>query len=560
MKPTLTDFPPISSWTLLENAEIITLDPSHPSAHSLLMAGNRIVALFDEPHPGLTLPAGTVRCYNLRGRTVVPGFTDSHMHLLEWGIALGRAELSAARSAPEVVALATAHVRQNPVAPGGWIVGQGWAFNQWHDPTLPTSTAMLDEAFPDNPVILYSKCLHLAWANAAALRAAAIDADTPAPPGGEIARDPQTRRPTGILKEDAIYLVDRIIPPLDDAARRKALERAIATAHAFGIVAVHNMEPVETFRILQQANTENALRLRVTFYLPGAVLDDAVRAGIRARLGDERLRVAGVKLFVDGSLGGRTAWMFEPLENEPDNVGIPILHGRELRGVVGKANANGLSCAIHAIGDRAVADALGAYEEAWNALAGSPVRDGLRNRIEHFQTIRPEELAVLGRVPVAACMQSSHLFFDWEAADRWLGKRARWTYPLRSLREAGALLALGSDAPVTDVNVLQGMYAAAHRRDLDGRPAGGWYPEECITRAEALEAYCLAGPRISRDEGDRGALSPGKRADLAVLDVNPLTASAEALRDGRALATLFDGQWVHGADWAAEGTGSIQQR
>ncbi len=552
MPPTTTR--PAAEWLLLGNAHVITLDDRSPAAGSVLVGDHRIQAVFDSPRPDLTLSTARVRRLDLQGRTVLPAFTDSHIHLMEWGITLGQANLEHARSPEEVARDLAAFHKDKPVRPGEWVVGRGWSHNQWPNPIVPASTELLDGLFPDNPVILHSMCGHLAWANTAALRVAGITANTEESfPGGEITKNPETGEPTGILKEEAISIVDKARGIPSVAARREALQRAIREAHANGIVAVHAVEPLETFQLMEQARLEDQLDLRVAFYLPVAAIDDVVSAGIRSFLGDDRLKIGGLKLFTDGSLGGRTAWMLEPYLEDPPHTGIPILHGAELHSVVLRANRNGLSCAIHAIGDRAVRETLEAYAVAWKELEGSSVRPFLRNRIEHFQTVHPDDLRYLRDMPVAACMQPVHLFADWRAADRFFGpERARWTYPCRTLSESGACLALGSDAPVATVSVPTGIYSAVWRRDLEGQPEGGWVPEERISMLDALKAYCSAAPAIVLEENRRGRIEPGLLADLVVLDTDPLTATPEAMLNTQIVATLFDGRWVFGGE-AIEG-------
>jgi len=540
--------PELMEWLLLEDGNVITLDDAQPKGRSVLIGNGRILAVFDTPRPEIRLSAARMKRFNLGGKTVLPAFTDSHIHFLQLGISLGRANLEPARSPADTTRLLAEFHEDHPVAPGSWVIGQGWSHNQWHDPTLPLDTSLIDAVFPKNPVILHSLCGHLAWLNAEALRVAGLTRDTPDPPGGELARHPETKDLTGILKENAIELAARQIPRPTLSERREALRRAIREAHSHGIVAIHNVESVETFRLFQEARREGWLDMHVAYYLPVDVLDEVVKAGIRSNLGDDRLRVCGVKLFTDGSLGGRTAWMLEPYLEEPKHSGIPTLEVETLRAIVRKANGNGLSCAIHAIGDRAVRETLRACHAAWEALDDQPaLRRTLRNRIEHFQTVHPDDFAYLKDMPMAACMQPVHLFADWRAADRFFGpERARWTYPCRSLAAAGACVALGSDAPVATINIAIGLYAAAYRRDLEGNPEGGWIPEECLSMDAALRGYCTAGPAITGDEEDRGRIRPGHRADLAILDTDPFTASPEELRSAAVTDTLFDGRWVHG--------------
>lgn len=533
-------------WTVIHNARIRTLDPQMPRASSILLVDGRIVAVAAEDLRDSIGSLGAVRAIDAGGRTIVPAFTDSHIHFVEWGLALARPDVDAARSPEDVARIARRHVDQHPVPPGRWIVGQGWSHNNWTSPELPTSPRLLDELFPDNPVVLYSKCLHLAWVNSAALRIGGVDRNTPDPAGGEIARNTATGEPTGILKENAEDLVQKYIPACTELDRQEAIQRATRACHAHGIVAVHPLESADTFASFQRAHDASRLRMRVAFYHPVAVLDELLRAGIRMGLGDDRLKTLGVKLFTDGSLGGRTAWMIDPYEGEPENRGIPVMEIDVLQDRVARANAGGLSCAIHAIGDRAIRETLIAYQKSWAALADRPERQRLRNRIEHFQTFHPDDLPRLADLPVYATMQPVHLFADWRPADRFLGsKRAALTYACDTLRKAGARIALGSDAPVEHVNVAWGLHATCHRMDLDNKPVYGWHSHEALTVEQALEGYCVVPAEIAGEEHQRGRLRPGMVADLAVLDRDPVEAPRGTLKDMKVLGTMLDGRWVH---------------
>ncbi len=540
------------------NATIHTMDPARPVAGHMLVAGDRILSCNDDESPlgihharpgfGDTRRrlADSVTFHDLQGATVIPGMTDSHVHFLWWALNMTLADLGIARSEAHAVEVLRKHC--GAVAAGKWIVGFGWAHNLWEDPRLP-SRASLDAAFPDNPVFLSSKCGHLAWVNSAALAAAGLGDDSPDPQGGELERraDGTGRQLTGILKENATSLVESRItkPGREDLLR--ALKAGQERAHSLGLTSVHTPEPLDTWDFLQTAHGEGLLTMRVQFLIPVAALEHL--EGLRARhgLGDPMLRIAGVKMFTDGSLGGRTAWMYEPYEGEPGNTGICVAGPDEIRETTLRANRAGLPMAIHAIGDRSVGDVLRAFDAAREELGASGAAGtspAVANRIEHLQSYSPRDLDLIRRVRPVASMQPVHLCADMGPADRFWGDRARHAYACRTLSDAGCLMSFGSDAPVEPIEPFFGVYAATTRRNLDGAPEPGWNPQEKITREEALAAYTRNPAIVAGTQAGLGTLAPGKLADFVVLPGDPCRVADGELRDMRPRATFVSGQCV----------------
>lgn len=541
------------------NGNIRTLEPNHPWAPHMLVAGERIWFCCDQRAPlGLDfresgfdhqrkLLADQVECIDLGGRTVMPGFIDAHVHFLWWALTMTRPDLSGARS--EAQAVETLLSRTTHVAPGEWILGHGWSHNTWPGATLP-SKASLDAAFPHNPVFLTSKCGHLAWLNSRALRLLGITPSTPDPPGGAIYRrevDGNVEL-TGILAEDAVGRAEAALPPPSLPTKRQAFVQAQLRAHALGIVAIHTPEDLDTFDFYQQMHSDGLLRLRVAFYAPAADLDALLATRLRYGFGDDWLFLAGVKIFADGSLGGRTAWLYHPYENEPDSVGTPVRTFEEILALTIRANRAGLPVATHAIGDRAVGEVLRAYELAaaeTGSMGATGTRPLVRNRVEHLQLIAPQDFDLIRSVRPIASVQPVHLCTDWRPADLHWGKRARYAYALRTLAQCACPLAFGSDAPVEPIEPWWGIHAAVNRCDLQGQPPHGWYPEERLDLEQAIASYTLGGAVACGRNRSLGSLKPGKLADFIVLDQDPWQVAPTQLRNLSVLQTYVAGECVY---------------
>ena len=524
-------------FVLYENARIRTLDPALPEAGAILVCNGKIHALYQEQNPVIS-GFGNIRRVDCRNLVMLPAFTDSHLHLLETGEQLTTIDVSGARSEDEAVEILKK--KSSGFKPGEIIQGSRWGHNLWKPPQLPTKHS-LDNAFPENPVFLFSKCGHLLWANSQAMKLAGITRDTPNPGEGVIDRDPETGEPTGMFKEDASDFFYDALPEASVSKKKEFLRNAVKHLNRFGIVNVHASDSVETFHLLQQLKNEPEFTLNAVVYLPSSSLDSLVASGLRSGLGDDRLRFGGLKVFVDGSLGGRTAWMHDPYDEEPENLGIYVATKETLLEVVGKANRNGIVAMTHAIGDRAIDTLLDVYEEVEKTLTPEN-RPPLNNRIEHFQLLRDYMLPRIKKMEFFASMQPVHIFSDWYAGNRFWGKRSRYAYAFRTARECGVPVVFGSDSPVEPVNVFWGMYAAVARKDLEGKPDEGWYPEESLTSREALEAYCSKPPGVVGESSVKGTLTPGKRADFVLCDKDPLNQSPEEWKDGNVLATIVAGE------------------
>lgn len=522
---------------VLYNGNIHTMDPSHPRATALAIAGNRIAAVGDDAAMRALLGRDG-QAVNLEGRTAVPAFTDSHLHFMSWGLSLRQIDLAGVPALEEALGRVAARAEATPA--GQWLTGRGWDHSLWRGGGFPTRHD-LDGVAPHHPVWLRRKCGHAGWANSRALALAGVTAATPDPPGGAIEHD-AGGEPTGILKDTAMDLVSSLIqePTLDEAA--EAIQAATAAAHRHGLVNVHTMEGPAAFRAFQHLHAGGELQMRVLIQIPEENLEAAVRLGLRSGLGDERLRIGGVKIFADGALGARTAAMLAPYEGYPGDRGIVIADGGALTAMVRQASRAGLAAFVHAIGDRANRDVLDAVEASRRAGEGLH----LRHRIEHVQILHPDDVPRLARLGVVASMQPLHATQDMLLADALWGDRCAGAYAWRSVLDSGAVLAFGSDAPVEDLSVIAGIHAAVTRRRPDGSPGPeGWIPQERLSAEEALRAYTVGAAYAGGEEAIKGSLSPGKLADVAVLSRDILAIPPDEILETEVVATLLDGRFVY---------------
>lgn len=531
---------------LLVNGRIYTMDAECPRASALAISGEHILAVGDGSAMGSESWLGDLRVaggevLDLQGRCVLPGLTDSHIHFTWYALGIRHVDLTGATALGEVLALVAGQAQETE--PGEWILGRGWDQERWPERRFPTA-ADLDRVAPEHAVMLRAKSGHALVANARALSLAGITAETPDPPGGRIGRDVEGR-PNGMLFEDsAMALVAGLVPLPVPEEVDEALRSAFPSAWRVGLTSIHDVDGPPAFAAYQRLRARSELGLRVVKYLPLEALDCALEVGLQAGLGDDWLRVGGIKLFTDGALGPRTAAMLAPyegVENESESTGVPTMEEDDLRQVMRKAARGRLPLAVHAIGDRANRMVLDAVADA--AKVGAR---GLSHRIEHVQLLHPDDMHRLAQLGIVASMQPLHATQDYEMADRYWGDRCATAYAWRSLLDAGALLAFGSDCPVEDLNPFLGIHAAVTRRRPDGSPGPeGWYPEQRLTVEEAVRAYTLS-PAQAVGVGDRlGSLAPGKLADLVILDRDVFACDPMEIAKTQVLATMIGGQLVY---------------
>jgi len=470
----------------------------------------------------------SARSVDLKGGTLTPGFTDAHIHLITWRRALDEPWMEA--QTPEAVESAVAE--RLAAAPGReWLLVRGWVPREW--PAERRRRAMLDRIAPERPLVLQAVDGHSVWANAAALARAGIRGDTPDPPGGRIERDASGGL-TGILIEAADRPVRSAVVHGEDAA--VTLKRALSRARALGITSAHDFDRSATWRAAQDLEREGALGFRLLLSIPLVALDEALALGLRSGFGAERLRIGPVKMFADGTLGSATALLEEPYEGSRDS-GIEVTSAAALAEGCRRAAEGGLAVAIHAIGDRAVRQALDAIE---GPLAAG-FRYPLPPRVEHVQLARNEDFARFRSLGALASVQPIHQVTDRDVARAKWGSRTERSYPYRALLAAGAPLLLGSDAPFDRAGPMLAIQAALMRR-ASGEPTGAaFHPEQRIRLAQALRAH-LETPHVAAGWGTRlGRIEKGYGADLARFDQDLCSIPVETWHQARVL-----GVWVGG--------------
>lgn len=556
---------------LLVNGNLWTQDEGLPNASAVAMQAGRIAAMGSDGDI-LPLAGPRTQVIDLGGRRVLPGLTDAHFHFQGWALSRRELPLAGLPSLPAVQEAVRQRAAQIPPGGSQWIKGQGWNEGSWPEARLLTRHD-LDAAAPDHPVMLWRSDLHLATANTLALRLAGIDASTPDPEAGLIDRD-AAGQPTGILRDKAMDLVDAVMPRPGSAEIDAAMRDAIAEAHRLGLTGIHDFrigdasESRGAFHAWQRLHAAGDLKLRVWMMIGGELLDEAIRLGVRSGFGDDRLRIGAVKYFADGSLGARTAWLLEPYAD--GGLGLPVTPMAELAGAIQRGAAAGLPVAIHAIGDRAVRELLDVFSEVLPRVARSETghsrkpqltidnsqltidNSRIPHRIEHVQHSHPDDLRRLGALGLVASVQPIHQVDDMALVERALGSsaapesdgRTRWSYAWRTLLDSGAVLALGSDCPVASPNPFWGIHAAVTRQRRDGSPAGGWHPEQRLSVAEAIAGYTLGPAYASGQLAAQGSITPGKLADLVVLERDIITVPPAEIADIRPVMTIFDGEVV----------------
>lgn len=521
---------------ILHNGKIRTMNAIQPHATALAVENGRIMAAGSDDDV-LALANRNTEIEDLHGQTVWPGLTDAHIHLDYYAFSLNKVNCETSTKEECLRRIAE---RAGTTPAGRWVIGHGFDQNQWPDGY--GSAAELDAATGNHPAFLTAKSLHAAWANHLALQMAGIDRFTSDPASGQIQRD-QAGEPTGILLENAVSLVERILPSPSDLDAAEAIDQAQKQLWSMGLTGVHDYDRRRCFQALQILESQNRLRLRVLKGIPYDSLAEAVSLGLRSGFGGEFLRMGSVKLFSDGALGPQTAAMMQPFENS-NNTGVLLLNQTDIFEIGQQASQSGLSLAIHAIGDRANHEmingfaSLRAYEEQYHL-------PHLRHRIEHVQVLRQEDLHRLAELDIIASMQPIHATSDMDTADHHWGIRSRYAYAFHSLLDVGTKVAFGSDAPVESPNPFLGMHAAVTRKRTSGYPGGlGWYPEQRISLDQALAGY-TTGPAFAAGlERVHGQLMPGFFADLIVLAEDPFTLAPESIYQLQPVATMISGVWV----------------
>jgi predicted amidohydrolase YtcJ len=529
---------------IITNARVWTVDKAHPTAQAVAVFGDRIIAVGSKVDVEVLRGVET-KVVDAGGKLLIPGFNDAHVHFVGGGLQLDSVQLNDAASPGEFVRRIGEQAKKTPK--GEWIQGGDWDETKWNPSGLPTKE-LIDPVTPDNPAFLGRYDGHSALANSTALRLAGITSQTPDPPGGAIVRDAQGN-PTGDLKDAAMDLVFKVIPPLSHEQRLRAVRRALEYAASLGVTSVQHMDP-DYPDIAAYAELLQFGELTTRIYAAPLIdqVDDQVKIGIRHAFGGPSLRIGAVKAFADGSLGSRTAYFFDPFSDEPGNHGL-LAEGMQplslMRDRMMRADAAGLQICTHAIGDQAISTILDLYTDVVRAHPGME----RRFRIEHAQHMAAKDFARFAQLDVIASVQPYQAIDDGRWAEARIGHdRASRTYAFRTFLNHGVHLAFGTDWDVAPLNPMLTIYGAVTRATLDGKNPNGWFPEQKLTIAEAVEAYTIGSAYAEFQENEKGSITPGKLADMVLLSEDILSLDPAKIRDVKVLKTIVGGKVVWDQD------------
>jgi len=535
--------PKPSATLVVTNAAVYTVDKQHPRAEAVAIIGDRIAAVGSRAEIDLWRGPET-KVIDAGGKLVLPGFNDAHVHFIQGGAQLDQVQLIDVASPQEFAKRIAAQVAKTPK--GQWILGGRWDETKWPKPELPTKE-LVDAVTAATPIFVERYDGHEALANSAAMKLAGVDAKTADVPGGVIVRD-ASGNPTGIFKDAAQELIYKAIPPMSHEQRIRVARRALEHAASLGVTSVQHMNP-EFPDVAAYSELAEKGELTTRIYAVPMETDwrDQAKVGIRRSWGSPYLRLGAVKGYADGSLGSRTAYMFEPFADDPGNTGLlsdemhpPSAMRERLMG----ADAAGLQLRVHAIGDRAISMMLDIFGD----IEKEHGYHDQRFAIEHAQHTVQKDFERFAKLHVIASMQPYHAIDDGRWAEKRLGHdRARYSYAWRSFLDHGVTLAFGTDWPVAPLDPMLGLYAAVTRATLDGKNPGGWIPEEKITLSEAVEAYTMSSAFAEFQEKDKGSITPGKLADMVILSDNIFDLKPEAIRNAKVETTIVGGKVVYGA-------------
>lgn len=535
---------------VLTNGRIVTVDDARPEAQAIAFSGDRIEALGSTDEiKRLTGP--NTHVIDLKGQLAIPGFIDSHAHLTNVGGAQLELNLMNVDSWDKIVAMVAEAV--DHAKPGEWIYGRGWHQEKWTSRPEPNvegfpTHASLDKVSPNNPVVLVHASGHAAFVNAKAMEASGIKRSSESPSGGEILRD-KDGDATGLLRERAQGLIREPAPTPEerDARTRKQIELAAHESLSKGITTFEDAgSPLTTVDVMKKMADEGTLGIRLWVMLRGsnAVIGPALARYKMIDYANGHLTVRAIKRYMDGALGSHGAWLLQPYSDKPDSTGLesdPITGADGIDETAKLAMANGYQLCIHAIGDRANREVLDIYERAFKA---NPDKRDLRWRVEHAQHLSAQDIPRFGRMGVIASMQGIHCTSDAPYVLERLGaERAKeGAYVWQKLMKSGAVVANGTDAPVEDVDPIPNYYASVSRKTKTGMV---FYPDQRMSRMEALKTMTINGAYAAFEEGNRGSLKPGKYADVTVLSKDILTIPEDEIPTAKVVYTVVGGKVLY---------------
>ena len=525
---------------IVVNARIYTADAARPIVDAIAVRAGRIVFAGDVAG-ARALAGNATRVVDAGGRAVIPGMTDAHAHVLGLGDKLQSVDLVDTRSYDEVIARVAARARTTPK--GQWILGRGWDQNDWGDTRWPSHEA-LSRAVPDHPVMLTRVDGHAVLVNAAAMRLANLTRSTASPAGGEILKS-DAGEPIGVLVDNAENIVARVIPAPTRAQMKEMIKSAIVEMHRWGLTGVHDAgASATTLELYEELGRENALNIRLYAMISdhAPTLDAWFRRGPLVGAFDGTLWVRSLKLYQDGALGSRGAALLEPYSDDARTSGLLVSPAEHIRDVASRALAAGFQVNTHAIGDRGNRLVLDSYEAA---LRARPTADH-RFRVEHAQILHSDDIPRFAALGVIPSMQASHQTSDMYWAGNRLGQgRLLGAYAWRSLLATNVVIPNGSDFPVEHVNPVISYKASVARQDARNWPVGGWFPEQRMTRDEALLSMTLWPAYAAFQEAELGSLTPGKRADFVILSQDIMRVPTEVLQDTQVISTWVSGRLVY---------------
>ncbi len=521
------------------NGKIYTVNTKQPYVECVVTEAERIIFAGSRNSAEKYIDKNT-RIIDLKGKLMLPGFIDNHVHFISGGFYLNGLDLRKAKSVKEFQNLLLKYAQEHP---GEWITGGDWDHEAW-DIKEPPTRYDIDAVVKNTPVFVSRFDGHMAVANSAALKLAGITKESISPEGGLIVKDPETGEPTGLLKDNAMLAVFNVIPEPSEAEYDRALFASMAEAKKYGVTSIHDITYKNDLRIYQKFERNNDLTIRIYSIMPVEDYQYLVKSGIQYGFGSDYLRIGALKAFADGSLGSSTAWFMEPYEQDPTTSGLPndIVKNGNLEKWVFDADKNKLQVCTHAIGDAANDYMLTLYEKV---ISQNPEWDR-RFRIEHAQHVRFEDINRFAKSKVIAAVQPYHCIDDGVWAEKRIGpERIKYTYPFRNFLDAGVTLCFGSDWTVAPINPLLGIYAAVTRRTLDEKNPDGWIPEQKITVEEAIRCYTINNAFASFQENDKGTIEEGKFADFVVLSDDILSIDPVKIKDVKVLMTVVGGKVVY---------------
>lgn len=521
------------------NGKIYTVNEKQPFAQAVVTEGNKIIFVGNNDEAKKLITSNT-EVIDLKEKFMMPGFIDNHVHFITGGHYLLGIDLRSAQSTAEFKRILNDYAKKYP---GKWITGGYWNHENWEIKDLPTKE-MVDEAVYDQPVFVERLDGHMGVANSLALKMAGITKETQNPEGGLIVKDPKTGEPTGVLKDNAMNLIYRIIPEPSEDENYQALLAALNEAKKLGITSVHDITYSDALKAFERAKSEGKLTCRIYTRWPIADYKSLVEKNIKAGTGDELIKMGSLKAFADGSLGSSTAWFFEKYNQDTTTFGLPmdIVTDGSIEKWCSDADKNGLQLSVHAIGDRANSYMLDIFEKI---IRTNPQWDR-RFRIEHAQHVRFQDISRFAQLGVIASVQPYHCIDDGVWAEKRIGpERIKYTYPFKSFLEAGVKLCFGTDWYVAPLNPMLGLYAAVTRRTLDEKNPDGWIPEQKISIEDAIKCYTINSAYAAFEENIKGSIETGKLADMIVLSDDLLSIDPKNIKDVEVLMTIFDGKIIY---------------